>query len=42
MKDEGTMGETAEEARLRKMAEARKKFADEQAHQERLDDFQLM
>jgi hypothetical protein len=42
MKDQGAMGETEEEVRLRKMAEARSKFAKEQTEQERLDDFQLM
>jgi hypothetical protein len=42
MKDETAVGETEEEARLRKMAEARRKFAEEQHEHERLSDFQLM
>jgi hypothetical protein len=42
MKDETTVGESEAEARLRKMAEARRKFAEEQHEHERLSDFQLM
>ncbi|RKU42400.1 hypothetical protein DL546_004668 [Coniochaeta pulveracea] len=42
MKEESPIEETEEEARLRKMAEARRKFAQQQKEQERLDDFQLM